>query len=95
MARWHMGFICDLYWLRIQRDKRNGIWNGCMEEYRELTGSDMLGRQQRDGVVDGVRSSRDGDMATAGGRSGTWLSTAAPQPGHHQPILRASHRQSG
>jgi hypothetical protein len=46
---------------------------------RELTSSRRLGRKRRDGVVDGVRSSRTRDVAVASGRSGTWLLAVAPR----------------
>jgi hypothetical protein len=38
-----------------------------MEEEKELTGSGRLGRERGDGVVDGVRISRFGDVAGSGG----------------------------
>jgi hypothetical protein len=40
------------------------------EGERELTGWDRLGRQQREGVADGVGSSRSRDAASAGSRLG-------------------------
>jgi hypothetical protein len=89
MAQWHVGFMSDLYWLRIQRDKKE--WN--LEGINE--GGEGAHWQRPDGVVDGVGSSRVWDVAATGGKSGKWLPAAAPWPGNQLPFLHAYRRHSG
>jgi hypothetical protein len=64
MARWKEGFMRDfLASYAFNAIERNMIWKEYMEVEegeRELTGKCRLGRQQRDGVVAGARSSRSG-----------------------------------
>jgi hypothetical protein len=62
-----------------------------MEEERKLTGSGGLRRQRRDRVVVGVGSSTVGDVAAAGGRSGSCcrqqnLGQATTSPSSVSPV---------